>query len=215
MGFHVEIPPTPQIYTNGHTSDDDYPQKVLYHRHNGHLSYQEARERGDASEDRVESLFRGIDANGEPYFPWIEIEKVEHGSDLDHQGADFIFHLQKSDGLDYAELTGINSLRVDVKSSEKGVETHMKKGMRIGNEWWKYCMAVLNANWDDKMIYTDFLAQMSNLSGLLYSQVELDDFLSMIHPELSQYFQEAMARDYMNQRGALLEWVRSGMNRMN
>ncbi len=211
MGFHAEIPPSPRIYTNGHSSDDDGPYKILYHQRSRKNSHNYSLERGYASEDYVEGLFQQTDNEGNLYFPWIGIEKIPHGSELDRQGADFVFHLTQSDNIDYAALTGISTVRVDVKSSETGVRTHMEKGMKIGNEWWKYCMVVLDAGWPDQMIYADFVAQLTNLVGILDNQEELEDFLLYLHPTVSASFQEAMAADYMGRRKELLDWVKSGL----
>lgn len=213
MGFRLETPGrTPQIYTNGHTRLNDDPYKILYHRQNKRDREEADRERGMNSEYYIETLFQQHDRDMTPYFPWLELEKTQKNGPLDRAGADYLFHLREHNNINFAELTGIKTLRVDVKSSETGVEDHMKHGMKKGNEWWKNCMMVLDAGWDNKMIYADFVAQLTNLVGIQDNQEEIDDFLRLIHPEIAQYYVQAMAGDYMQYRGELLDWVYSGLD---
>lgn len=165
-------------------------------------------ERGAESVATVVRLF-----SNKKLFPWITaIEETEKFSSEDRRGFDLIFTLDNI----FAELTGLPVVRVQVKSSETGVDGFLAKGKKLngytGRQWYEDGLILLNGSWAQESIIADFIAQLINLIGIWGNEYEMKDFLGNIHPGVVSVFEGVMAKGLLEQsyRTEMIKWVERG-----
>lgn len=134
------------------------------------------------------------------------IERTEDFSREDWNGTDIQVVLAD----EFAQFTGIRELGIQSKSSETGVEQFAnvgkKKFGRSGDEWKRIGRILLNGQWADGSIVTDFLVQLMNLMGIYGNEEEMRDFVSCFDENTMMTF----GRHYLQveqYRCHLLEWV--------
>lgn len=134
------------------------------------------------------------------------MERTGKFSQEDREGIDILVVLAD----EFAQFTGIGKLGIQSKSSETGVEQFAnvgkKKFGRSGDEWKRIGLILLNGQWVDGSIVTDFLVQLMNLMGIYGNEEEMRDFVSCFDENTAAAF----GRHYLQveqYRCHLLEWV--------
>ncbi len=135
------------------------------------------------------------------------IERLEVNYDQrDRAGVDIILTLT----AEFGEFVGMKELMIQSKSSEAGVEqfanTGKKKFGRTGGEWKKMGLILLNGQWADGSIVTDFLVQLTNLIGFYGNQEEVWDFVACFDEATAGHFRSHYLQ-IEQYRCHLLEWV--------
>lgn len=134
------------------------------------------------------------------------MERTENFSQEDREGTDILVVLTD----EFAQFTGIRELGIQSKSSETGVvqfaNVGKKKFGRSGDEWKRIGRILLNGQWADGSIVTDFLVQLMNLMGIYGNGEEMRDFVSCFDETTvtafgGHYLQVEQYRCH------LLEWV--------
>lgn len=134
------------------------------------------------------------------------MKRTEKFGREDRDGTDILVVLAG----EFAQFTGIRELGVQSRSSEEGVgqfaNVGNKKFGRTGDEWKRVGRILLNGQWADGSIVTDFLVQLMNLMGIYGDGEEMKDFVSCFDDDTAtvfwrHYFQIEQYRCH------LLEWV--------
>lgn len=143
-----------------------------------------------------------------------DMRRTEAFSPEDRQGTDLEVVFSRS----FADFCGLPCVRLQIKSSEEGVEAFATKGKKkfgsTGAEWKRICRVLLDGQWADGSIVADFLTQLMNLIDIYGDEGEMADFLSCFDGKT----RESYGRAYLQieqYRAALLEWVSARPRREN
>lgn len=173
-------------------------------------------EREEDSVSHIEELLAGISFfDGRDVVGIVaDMRRTEAFSPEDRQGTD----LEVVFSQPFADFCGLPCVRLQIKSSEEGVEAFATKGKKkfgsTGAEWKKICRVLLDGQWADGSVVADFLTQLMNLIDIYGDEGEMADFLSCFDDRT----RESYGRAYLQieqYRAALLDWVSAKPHREN